>query len=380
MSPFGTILLTAVLLASTASPLPVQSRPRTAPPPTPEEASKASSPRPAASVGAIPGLLAADSKPVQVAGGFRFTEGPAADASGQLFFVDVPTSRILTLASAELDPAKARDNGKDFLVNNGNCFGLTFDAKDRLFAAQGSARGAGLIEVDRTKREFTKLSPTIDIDGQPTPVVKTNDLTADSHGGLYFTDPSLARPPSPTRGVIYRAADGSARRVESTIAAPNGVRLSPDGAWLYVLCYTDSGVYRCPVSGPGVVGKAERFAELVVANGTRPGGRGDGLAIDTQGNLWCTNPDVSEIQVVSPAGEILGRVSVAEPPSNCAFGGSDGKTLYITAVSSVYALRTEVVGFWLARAAAAEKPNTEKTGTEKPGTVSSTTAPTPAGR
>ncbi|MBL9118496.1 MAG: SMP-30/gluconolactonase/LRE family protein [Phycisphaerae bacterium] len=313
--------------------------------------------------GPIPGLVAADSKPVQIATGFRFTEGPASDATGQFYFVDVPTARVMRLVSHELDASRAHDNATEFVVNNGGCFGLMFDHRGRLFGTQGgppglSASGApakvkrgGLVEIDLATKEIRHLDATVEIDGESLPVQRSNDLAVDRAGGAYVTDPSLGRTKSKTKGVLYRAEDGTATRVDSTIEAPNGVRLSPDGKRLYVLSYADPGVYRFEVLSPGKLGPAEKFASLVGADGIAPRGRGDGLALDMHGNLWCTNPDAAEIQVISPEGTMLGRVGFPEAPSNCAFGGPDGKTLFVTAVTSVYALRTEVIGFWLARTA-----------------------------
>ena len=313
--------------------------------------------------GPIPGLVAADSRPVQVATGFRFTEGPASDATGQLLFVDVPTARVMRLVSQELDASKAHGNATEFVVNNGGCFGLMFDHRGRLFATQGGppsaspdgtqprTRRGGLVEIDLTSKEIRPLAATVDIDGEALPIQRANDLAVDRAGGAYVTDPSLGRTKSKTKGVLYRAEDGIATRVDATIEAPNGVRLSPDGKRLYVLSYADPGVYRFEVLSPGKLGPAERFASLVGTDGRTPRGRGDGLALDVHGNLWCTNPDAAEIQVISPEGTMLGRVGFPEAPSNCTFGGTDGKTLFVTAVTSVYALRTEVVGFWLARTA-----------------------------
>ncbi len=297
----------------------------------------------------IPGLLAPNSRPVQVATGFRFTEGPAADESGRVHFVDVPSGRVLTLKRSELTAENAADNAQDVVVNNGGCFGLAFSADGRLFATQGGSTKGALIEIDRTTKAITVLAREILMDGEAVPLGRVNDLAVDADGGIYFTDPSLGRTPSRSRGILYRAKDGTVRRVDDSISAPNGVRLSADGKTLYALSYADPGVYRFTVTAPGTLGPPERFGSLVGRDGTTPRGRGDGFAIDERGNLWCTNPDVAQVQVIAPDGKLLGVVSVPEAPSNCAFGGEDGRTLYITAVRSLYALRTEVAGTWPAR-------------------------------
>lgn len=342
------------LLALTVSLPAPQNAPR--PPAAPVSGSPSAPAAPPVERGPIAGLLAEGSKPVQVATGFRFTEGPAADADGELYFVDVPSARVLRLTSQALTAEGAAGNTTDYVVNNGACFGLAFAADGRLFATQGGSKAGALIEIDRATKKIAVLAKELTIDGEAVPFGRVNDLAIDAEGGIYFTDPSLGRTPSRTKGILYLAKDGTVRRVETTIGAPNGVRLSADGRFLYALSYVDPGVYRCAVSAPGTVAAAEKFGSLVAADGASPGGRGDGFAIDERGNLWCTNPDFSEIQVVSGDGKLLGRVAIPEPPTNCAFGGKDGKTLFITAGRSLYALPTEVAGTWPARKKASE-PN-----------------------
>jgi gluconolactonase len=317
--------------------------------PKPPAGEKTGDATPDSSSAGISGLLAAGSRPVQVATGFRFTEGPAADEMGRLHFVDVPSGRVLKLKRSELTAEHASDNSEDVVLNNGACFGLAFTADGRLLATQGGSGNGALIEIDRKTKAITILARELLVDGEAIPFGRVNDLAVDAEGGVYFTDPSLGRTPSRTRGILYRAKDGTVRRVDESISAPNGVRLSADGKTLFALSYADPGVYRFSVTGPGALGKAERFGELVGRDGVTPRGRGDGFAIDERGNLWCTNPDVAQVQVISPEGKLLGSVSVPEAPSNCTFGGDDGRTLFITAIRSVYAIRTEVAGTWPAR-------------------------------
>lgn len=329
--------------------------------------------------GPIPGLVAEGSLPVQIATGFRFTEGPAADAAGELYFVDVPSSRVLHLTSQRMTAEGAGENFTDYVVNNGACFGLMFAADGRLFATQGGSKGGALLEIDRSTRKLTPLAQALTVDNASLPLGRVNDLAVDADGGIYFTDPSLGRVPSPTRGILYRAKDGTLTRVDTTVDAPNGVRLSADGKHLFALSYSDPGIYRFDVTAPGTLAAPKKIGELLGPDGIRPRGRGDGFAIDERGNLWCTNPDVSEIQVVNPEGTVIGRIAFPEAPSNCAFGGADGKTLFVTALTSVYALRTEVAGYWIARRPAASAPSAPAPAAPS-ATPSPTTAPQPAVR
>jgi gluconolactonase len=98
-----------------------------------------------------------------------------------------------------------------------------------------------------------------------------------------------------------------------------------------------------PVEAPGKVGSSRVLARLEQA-GNGPARGGDGLAVDSEGNLYLAVPALKAIQVVSPAGKTLGMISVPENPTNADFGGKDLKTLYITARTSVYAVPTEVKG------------------------------------
>lgn len=288
----------------------------------------------------VPGLVAAGTVPRKVAEGLRFTEGPAADAEGRIFFTDVPASRILAL--------KPDGSGFDeFLADSKGCNGLMFTPDGKLLACQGNA--GRLIRIDPKTKAIETLAESLGIDGKPQPLGRVNDLSLDAAGGVYFTDPAFGKP-SPTVGVLYRDARGAVTRVDASIAIPNGVLLAPDGKTLYVLSSKDPTVFAFPVLGPGRLGERTTLASLRARDGISSGGIGDGLAVDVRGNLWCTNPKSSQVQVLSPQGSFLGAIDFPEAPSNCAFGG-DGKTLFVTAQTGVYALPTLVEGHWPAKRA-----------------------------
>jgi gluconolactonase len=153
-----------------------------------------------------------------------------------------------------------------------------------------------------------------------------NDLALASDGTLYFTDPDyqapLTRPQTATR--VYRLPPGATEPVviDEMRRQPNGVTLSPTGDVLYVT--TQEGVYKYPVSAGGVVGAGTRFSQSP--------SEGDGMAIDCAGNLYVAS--MGMIVVLSPTGTQLGQIAVpgVQSVSNAAFGGSDRKTLYITAL------------------------------------------------
>jgi gluconolactonase len=286
----------------------------------------------------VPRLVAAGVTPTKVASGLKFTEGPAADAEGRVHFTDVPASRILVL--------KPDGSGvDDFLAGSKGCNGLMFATDGSLWACQG---GAGqLVRIDPKSKAVETLASALEIDGKSRPLGRVNDLTLDSDGGAYFTDPALGKP-SPTAGVLYRDAKGTVTRVDTSIDGPNGVLLSPDGKMLYALSYKEPSIHAFPVLGPGKLGERKVIGSLRGRDGASSDGMGDGLAVDVRGNLWCTNPKASQVQVFSPEGSFLGAIDFPEAPSNCAFGG-DGKTLFVTARTGVYSLPTLVEGFWVAR-------------------------------
>jgi gluconolactonase len=275
-------------------------------------------------------LAAQENKPIPGVGpagevvklhtGFKFTEGPAADAEGNVCFSDIPNNRI----------HKVDLEGKlsTFLENSEGANGLMFDAKGRLVACQGGSGRMAAIEV--ADRKVVVLCEKQAEKGKP------NDLVIDAAGGVWFTDPG-------EKSVYYLGADGKVATVLKDLPRPNGVILSPDEKTLVVLPSGSPEVLAYPVSAPGKVGEGKVFCKLEQAAQGPPRG-GDGLTVDTKGNFYFTQPSLSAIQVVSPEGKTLGLVKFPEGPANCTFGGKDMKTLFVTARTSLYAVRMEATG------------------------------------
>jgi gluconolactonase len=175
-----------------------------------------------------------------------------------------------------------------------------------------------------------------------------NDLVIDAAGGVYFTDPMFGAPqplPQGVQGVYYRSADGKVSRVVNNAPAPNGVLLSRDEKTLYVLPSMSPEMQAYPVEAPGQLGEMRVFCK--VKNPPGRNGGCDGATIDEHGNLYLTTG--LGVQVFSPQGEALGVIEVPEQPANCTFGGPDGKTLYVTARTSLYAFPMLVKGHWYAQ-------------------------------
>ncbi|MCE9567913.1 MAG: SMP-30/gluconolactonase/LRE family protein [Planctomycetes bacterium] len=255
--------------------------------------------------------------------GFKFTEGPAADGNGNVYFSDIPNNRI----------HKVDADGKlsTLLENSEGCNGLMVDARGRLIACQGNAKK--LIALDVETKKISVLSDGFD--GKP--LGTPNDLVIDRTGGIYFTAPDIS-------AVFYLPSAGKAVRVLDGLPRPNGVLLSPDEKILYVLPSGSADVLAYPIERPGTIGKAKVLCKLEQnpKQASRLGG--DGLTLDTRGNLYLTKPSLKAIQVVSPEGKTLGLIEFPEEPSNCTFGGKDLKTLYVTAQSSLYTVKMEATG------------------------------------
>ncbi|WP_161602114.1 SMP-30/gluconolactonase/LRE family protein [Tautonia marina] len=262
----------------------------------------------------------------QVATDFLFTEGPAADTQGNVYFTDVRGNTIYRID---------RDgNVSPFLENSEGCNGLMITRDGRLIACQGG--GKRIIAIHPDSKEIDVIADSFE--GQP--FDRPNDLVLDRQGGIYFTDPGIG-------AVYYIDAERSVHRILTDLPRPNGILLSPDGRTLYVLPSGTPDVLSYVLAAPGKPGEAVVLCQLEQAPGTDARG-GDGLTVDDRGVLYLTQPSLGAIQVVAPNGNTLGFIKVPENPSNCAFAGPDFNTLYITARTSVYAVPMEAKGFILA--------------------------------
>jgi gluconolactonase len=250
--------------------------------------------------------------------GFKFTEGPAADAEGNVYFSDIPNNRI----------HKVSVEGKltTLLENSEGANGLMVDARGRLLACQG--RAGRLAAVDPGTGAVTPLTEKYAEKGAP------NDLVIDREGGVYFTDPG-------EKSIFYVPPGGKPAAVLTDLPRPNGVILSPDEKTLVVLPSGKPDVLAYPVTAPGKLGPGRVLCRLEDSPADRGG---DGLTVDTKGNYYLTQPVKSRIQVVSPEGKTLGFIVFPEGPANCAFGGKGWKTLYVTARTSLYAVPMEATG------------------------------------
>lgn len=265
----------------------------------------------------------------KVADGFGFVEGPADDGQGNLYFTDIPNTRIHRLA--------ADGTVTVFTDESRHANGLMFTPSGRLRACE---MDGALVDWNIDTAERHVLADSYD----GARFNACNDLVIDSHRGTYLTDPHYNAPrplPQTVRGVYYVAADGAVTRVVEDLPAPNGILLSLDEKTLYV-APTESAVVRAyPIESPGKLGPGRDHCQLRTRTRREIAGC-DGCTLDVRGNLYITTE--LGIQIVSAAGEWLGLIELPEQPANCTFGGPEGKTLYATARTSLYAVPMHVAG------------------------------------
>ena len=269
-------------------------------------------------------VVAPGAKLQKLAGGFKFTEGPAADAKGNVFFTDQPNNRIY----------KWSVDGKlsVFHENPGRANGLYFDKNGNLLACADLNNELWLIDMKGNVTVLVKDYRGKKLNGP-------NDLWIDPKGGVYFTDPFYKRPywergPMEQDGqhVYYLAPDRKKLiRVADDLVTPNGIIGTPDGKLLYVADIKAKKTYVYTINDDGTLSNKKLFAE----EGS------DGITIDNEGNVYLTTKDVS---VYNRQGRNIERIEVAERPANVCFGGKDKNTLFITARTSLYSLRMRVKG------------------------------------
>ncbi len=265
-------------------------------------------------------LVAPGAQVQKLVNDFQFTEGPAGDAAGNVYFSDIPNNRIIKWS---LDGTPSV-----FLNNSGGANGLYFDQDGNLLACQGEARRLvsispkGEVRVLADKYQGKKLN-------------SPNDLWIDPKGGVYFSDPRYGnREGMELKGeyVFYLTPNHkTVVRVISDMVRPNGLIGTPDGTMLYVADAGAGKTYAYQINKSGTLAKKQLFA---------PEGS-DGMTIDNKGNVYLTNKVVA---VYNKSGKKIDEIEVPEEPANVTFAGKDNSTLFITARTSLYAVEMQVKG------------------------------------
>jgi len=302
------------------------------------------------------GLPPGVSSPPTTATSVAFTEGPACDAQGNLYFTDIINNRILVLDAG----AKYF---RVFRTPSGRANGLLFDPQGRLLACEGNEFGPndGNRRITRTDLLTGKVEVLTDrYDGKK--YNAPNDIAACSNGQLFFTDPCYYDRSTMEldHDSVYRIdPDGRVTRVltQPQIQRPNGIALSPDERTLYLVdsCPVADGhrkIWAFDLAGDGTLSSQSLVYDFA------PGRGGDGMCVDSQGTLYIaagvahargtheTTAVPPGVYAIRPDGEVLGSIPVFEDViTNCTWGGADLKTLYITAGKTVYQIRVEIAGW-----------------------------------
>jgi sugar lactone lactonase YvrE len=271
-------------------------------------------------------ILAPGTQVERVAAGFQFTEGPVWHPDGYLLFSDIPANTIYRWTPGETEATVYRKPS-----NHSN--GLTLDAQGRLIACEHDRR------LSRQETDGTITAIATHYQGGR--LNSPNDVVVHSDGSIYFTDPPYGLPgqkegkEQPWNGVYRLAADGTLTLLDDSFERPNGLAFSPDEKTLYVDDSYRDHIRAFDVLPDGTLANGRVFADL---GDPGAGGVPDGMKVDVLGNVFCTGP--GGIWVISPDGEQLGRIVVPQQPANLAWGDADYKTLYITARTGLYRVRT----------------------------------------
>jgi gluconolactonase len=311
------------------------------------------------SVVPLPAGLVAPEVSAETAATVCFLEGPAVDTEGNVYFSDIAGNRIL-----KMDP---QGHVSVFRADSGRTNGNTFDREGRLISCEGNEQSGTdqvtgrrrIVRTDLKTGAITVLTDRYEGKRYNSP----NDVCADKLGRIWFTDPYYGTQGQKLEmdvdGVYRIDPDGTLTRVltQKEIERPNGIVVTPDAHTLYVIdSHPKPGgnrkIWAFDLDERGTPGKQRLVYDFGKGRG------GDGMRLDTQGNLWVaagisvkrgpgeTLDNPPGIYVISPRGELLGRIPVPENLiTNLAFGGPDRKTLYVTAGKTLYRIPVQVSGY-----------------------------------
>jgi gluconolactonase len=269
-------------------------------------------------------VIANGAKPKLISNQFKFTEGPAVDKQGNIFFTDQPNDKIW----------KFDTEGKlsVFLDKTGRSNGMYFDKK------------GNLITTADEKNEFWSISPdkkiTVIMDSYRGKKLNgPNDLWIQKKGGIFFTDPYYQRPywarkkPDMAGEHLYYLPKGrrEAFIVDSNLVKPNGIVGSADGKHLFVADIGDKKTYKYDINKNGSLSNRSLFTTL----------GSDGMKLDNKGNLYITGQGVT---VFNPEGKKIEHIPLPGWTANVCFGGKNKDILFITSGTSVYTLQMKVRG------------------------------------
>lgn len=255
---------------------------------------------------------------------FAFSEGPAVNKQGDIYFTDQPNDKIWKYDT--------NGNLSLFMDKTGRSNGLYFDAKGNLISCADEKDE--LWSISPNKKVTVLLS---NYEGKR--LNGPNDLWIDPKGGIYFTDPYYQRDywdrkqPDLSGQNVYYLPKGKKQPVivEDSLVKPNGIVGTPDGRYLYVADLQAGKTYRYKINANGSLTDRELFAQQ----------GSDGMTLDSEGNLYITGNGVT---VYDTHGNKLGNIPIPHWTGNVCFGGTKRNILFITASESVYTLQMNVRG------------------------------------
>ncbi len=294
---------------------------------------------------ALDALIDTGAEIEQLSSGHKWTEGPVWDRQHKaLLFCDIPNNEInrwdaatgqvkVFMKPSGYDGPKT-ESGKEPGTN-----GLIFDSAGRLIACDHGNR-----RLYRLDEDGSKVTLIDRYEGKR--FNSPNDLVMDKSNNIFFTDPPYGMVDQSVREIewhgVYRLTpEGTVTLLTKEFTRPNGIGLSPDEKTLYV-AQSDKAkpIYQSfPVNEDGTIGEGKLLFDAAPL--TDDPGMPDGMAIDTNGNLWATGP--GGVLIITPEGKLLGRIMMNKPTANCTFG-DDGSTLYITSSGFVCRVKTKATG------------------------------------
>ena len=240
-----------------------------------------------------------------------FIEGPAFDAQGNLYIVDIPYGRIFRISPQGEWSLAAQYDGQPN--------GLKIAADGRVLIADYVR---GLMQLDPATGEVSCL-----LSGRNGESFKgINDLAIASNGDIYFTDQGQTGLQDPTGRVYRRNANGSLECLLDRGVSPNGLVLDRTETVLYVAMTRDNAVWRMPLTSQGGTAKVGRFCSMFGTSGP------DGMAMDNAGNLAVAHASLGHVFLFAPNGELTARIKSCAGPTctNVAYGGANNLQLFIT--------------------------------------------------
>jgi gluconolactonase len=291
---------------------------------------------------ALDALIAPGAKIEVLASGFNWSEGPVW-RDGAIVFSDVPENTVFgwkegdTAAKVVLKPSGSLSDSTGQGSN-----GLAVDAKGNLILCQHGERRVARLEKDGT---FTALADRYDGKRFNSP----NDLVIAKSGTIYFTDPPYGlkkggQPELSFHGVYSVTAEGKVSLLVEDVRFPNGIALSPDQKTLYVAVSDpqNTRVMAYDLRDDGSAKNGRVFFNAQPLKSAERKGGCDGMKVDTNGNIWTTGP--GGVLIISKDGKHLGSILTGQATANCAFGGEDRGTLYITADMFLLRVKTMAKG------------------------------------